>query len=268
MSINITFSTCWYRLKSKFNKDVYINWIQNMLSNVNNYYLVIYTNLESFQDIAEYSSFKNIKIIIKEYEDFYNYKYKTQWLENQEKSILKGKIDWQLNMLWSEKIHFVTDTISNKYFETDYYGWCDIGYFRNRHNDTLIDQIKYWPSFDKIEALDKTKIHYALVNNNTRYITQLATIIILNKNKESPINPIPQDQISIAGGFFILTKENILWWQDTYDNCLKEYFEKGYVVKDDQMIVIDCVVNNLEKFQLYKEQGEKDNWFMFQRLLL
>ena len=50
--------------------------------------------------------------------------------------------------------------------------------------------------------------------------------------------------------------------------CLKEYFEKGYVVKDDQMIIIDCVVNNLEKFQLHREQGPKDNWFMFQRILI
>jgi hypothetical protein len=38
-------------------------------------------------------------------------------------------------MLWSEKISFVKETMDNQYFNTEYYGWCDIGYFRNRSND-------------------------------------------------------------------------------------------------------------------------------------
>ena len=44
---------------------------------------------------------------MKEFENFYNYKYKNNWIANQDKSILKDKIDWKLNMLWSEKIHLV-----------------------------------------------------------------------------------------------------------------------------------------------------------------
>jgi hypothetical protein len=40
-------STCWYVFKAKFNKNVYARWIYNMLSNVNNYYLVIYTDENS-----------------------------------------------------------------------------------------------------------------------------------------------------------------------------------------------------------------------------
>ena len=264
-SINITFSTCWYRLKAKFDKNVYFNWIDNMLSNVNNYYLVIYTNKESYQDIEKYNSNKNIKIILKEFENFYNYKYKNNWIANQDKSILKDKIDWKLNMLWSEKIHLVKETITSNYFDTEYYGWCDIGYFRNRYNDTPVSPS--WPSTEKINNLDKTKIHYALVNNNDEYMNQLATIIVINKNKDNPVNPIPQNQISIAGGFFILAKSMIDWWFNIYDNCLQEYFEIGYVVKDDQMIVVDCVINNIDNFKLYREKGDRDNWFMFQRIL-
>ena len=43
----ITLSTCWYVLKSKFNVKTYVKWIQNFLSIVNNFNLVIYTNYES-----------------------------------------------------------------------------------------------------------------------------------------------------------------------------------------------------------------------------
>ena len=47
----LTLSTCWYNLKSKFTSKVYINWIKNLLSIVNNFKLVIYTDVESFKQI-------------------------------------------------------------------------------------------------------------------------------------------------------------------------------------------------------------------------
>ena len=43
----ITFSTCFYVLKSKFSVETYLTWINNLLSVVNNFNLVIYTNKES-----------------------------------------------------------------------------------------------------------------------------------------------------------------------------------------------------------------------------
>lgn len=239
-----------------------------MLSNVNNYYLVLYTNKESFEDVSIYEKNKNIKIILREMPEFYNYKYKDNWISNQENSILNNKIDWELNMLWSEKIHFVKHTINSNYFNTEYYGWCDIGYFRNRNIDTPIDELTYWPCPQKVNKLNKDKIHYALVNNNNVYMNQLVSVILSNKDKQILENPIPQNQISVAGGFFIATKENIDWWSFVYDEMLKLYFEKGYVVKDDQMVIIDCIINNIDKFELYREQNNKDNWFMFQRILL
>ena len=83
-----------------------------------------------------------------------------------------------------------------------------------------------------------------------------------------PIIEIPANQISVAGGFFILHKNNIIWWFNTFDNTLKKYFKYNYLVKDDQLIIIDCIMSNLDKFLLYSENNEKyNNWFMFQRYL-
>jgi len=49
---------------------------------------------------------------------------------------------------------------------------------------------------------------------------------------------------------------------------LKLYFENHYLVKDDQIIIIDCVFSNLSDFCLCKEQNHRnDNWFLFQRFL-
>ena len=132
----ITFVTCWYNFKAKFNKEIYYNWIDNMLSSVNNYNLVVYTDNNSYSLFQKYMK-PNIKIIIKDYNLFHNYCYNKNWESNhQNNHLLNNAVDWKVNMLWSEKIHFVKDAYEEKYFDTEFYGWCDIGYFRNRHNDT------------------------------------------------------------------------------------------------------------------------------------
>ena len=90
----------------------------NFLSIVNNNFnLVIYTDENSLQYIPKR---ENVKIIIKSFEQFYNYKYKDYWIQNHEKNnLLNNRIDWKVNMLWSEKIWFVNETIQNKYFNTE-----------------------------------------------------------------------------------------------------------------------------------------------------
>jgi len=267
--INITFSSCWYIFKAKFDPTIYSHWIENMLSNVNNYYLVVYTDETSIAFLKRYEENPKIKIVIKPFTQFYNYKYKENWIKNHEKNfLLKDRIDWKVNMLWSEKIHFVKETIEQNYFDTDYYGWCDIGYFRNRTNDMRTNELKMWPNSQKIEELDKNKIYYAYVNNNTNETNYLMTII--NKRHPNGITEteIPPNQTSVAGGFFILFKENINFWKRIYNQRLVLYFENERLVKDDQIILIDCIFSNLSKFHLCRENSEKyDNWFLFQRFL-
>jgi hypothetical protein len=174
-------------------------------------------------------------------------------------------------MLWSEKISFVKETINNKYFDTEFYGWCDIGYFRNRKDgliDTNTSELINWPNNEKIKALDKNKICYACINNDDEYLNCLIQIV-RNRKNNLPVNEIPPFQNSIAGGFFILHKSMINWWFKMYDKTLKNYFKNNYLVKDDQIIIADLVFNNLENFNVFREaQYPYDNWFMFQRIFI
>jgi len=268
--MSITFSTCWYNFKAKFDPTIYHQWIDNMLSNVNNYNLVIYCEYEGFKIVEHYDNNPRIKIVIKPHNQFYTYKYREQWILNHEKNdLLKNRVDWKLNMLWSEKIHFVHQTMINKYFDTDYYGWCDIGYFRGRANDLNKEELRDWPNSDIIESLNPEKIYYACVNNDQEYMKMLMYIVNDKNEKGLPKMPIPAHQVSIAGGFFICYKEKVTWWRNTFDQKLALYFQHNYLVKDDQIIVADCILSDLEQFHLSKENNLKyDNWFMFQRLLL
>ena len=184
-------------------------------------------------------------------------------------------------MLWSEKVHFVYEVVKKKYFDTEYYGWCDIGYFRNRKdnivdndielNDTDIKLLTNWPDNHKIQKLDKKKIHYGLLNNNRQFLDN-----IHNQINNKTIHKLPTIQtnpniIGFSGGFFILHHKKAKFWKKLYNNKLRLYFENNYLVKDDQIIVLDCILTNntMHHFELHTENIRgKDNWFMFQRILL
>ena len=61
--MSITFSSCFYIIKSKFDPSTYINWMNNFISIVNNFNLVIYTDENSSQYINVKGNPK-IKVII------------------------------------------------------------------------------------------------------------------------------------------------------------------------------------------------------------
>ena len=249
----ITFATCWYELNCKFNKEKYLEWMKHFLPNVKKFNLVIFTNKESkyiFEKLVEGNP--KIKIILFPFEEFETFNYKRNWIKNQinPANPLYNKINWKVNMLWNEKINFVHHAM--KYFDTECYGWCDIGYFRT-------DNVKDWPHYHM--TIDKTKIYYGLVNK--------INFDIIKKSWETFKNDIiiPPHQVSIAGGFFITHKQNIGWWRDTFYKKLDFYFKNDRLIKDDQMIIVDCVCSNRDKFALCEENSKYDRWFMFKRIL-
>jgi hypothetical protein len=284
MSANITFSTCWYSFKAKFDFAMYAQWIRNMLSNVRTYNLVIYTDeagLASFNFNAYAAVNPRIRVVIRPFESFRNYALKDAWIANHEKNALLNKwVDWRVNALWSEKVHFVNETVVQKYFDTEYYGWCDIGYFRGRTTGPLRDmpmsQLRGWPNPDKIAVLNPAKIYYGCVNNDWSQIEHC--IKTINQNQTNQTNQTNQNKgvvdprlNFIAGGFFMLHKSKAEWWAVTYDAKLHRHLSQGRVVKDDQQIIADCVFSKdtQSNFHICREEGGKyDVWFLFQRALL
>lgn len=278
----ITFASAFYILKSKFSKNKYEKWFSNFLTNVKNFNLVVFCDIESKKLLEKYTNNNdNIKLVILNIENFYNYKYKDFWIKNHEKNTLLNcnskkagmsshDTTWKLNMLWSEKISFVKNIVENNYFpETDWYGWCDIGYFRGEsRGDIPPNMIQKWPNKNKINILKKDKIYYALVRNDPLYLKKLYFIINNKNDLGLPNTPIPPDQWSIAGGFFLLSKEKINVWHKTYDDKLHLYFKNNYLVKDDQIIIIDNIMSNVNDFELVRENKGTDPWFVFQRFLL
>ena len=274
--MSLTLVSAFYLLHSKFSSQQYEQWFANFLPHITKCNLIIFCDEKSKPLLEKYIQSKdNIMLVILPIEKFYNYRYRQNWINNHHKNYLlnhqsKFQTDWKLNMLWSEKISFVQNAFGNKYFpETDWYAWCDIGYFRSRHKDITSKQLQDWPNKQSIEHFNSTKIYYALINNNMNYIHKLIQLISRKNLAGLPSTPIPPRQESIAGGFFLIHKGNIDWWHTTYDSMLTLYFKNNYLVKDDQMIIFNCICDHKEKFQLCRENNPQyDIWFMFQRLLL
>lgn len=270
----LTLSTCYYHIKSKFPPTKYLDWANNLFALVGRFNLVIYTDKDGF-DILKTLFVSNsiankigttIKIIIKPIEDFVGYKYKEQWLKNHGSSglDLHQKVDWTLIMLWCEKVHFVNETVTNKYFITPFYGWCDIGYFRDEVKDIN------WPNPLKLMSLEKG-IHYACVENDQSNFTSLKEDIQNHyKNNNLNLNPTNKPlKNCFAGGFFVTRPTQIKAFSIIFANKLRYYFDNSYIVKDDQSILLDCIFSNPALFCLHWEQDLiHNNWFMFQRLLL
>ena len=268
----MTFSTCFYILKSKFAVKTYLKWIYNLLSIVKQFNLVIYTNIESIKYLLRLIDItnKNIKVIIKPLRNFYTYKYRNYWIKNHEKSTLElhKVIDWELNMLWNEKVFLVNETVKKGYFRSLYYGWCDIGYFRNRVNDLHTDYLCLWPNPVKLLHLNNNDlIHYGCVGNDLLVLTNEIKSHYKNGLKSPPTERY--NEISFAGGFFILSSNMLDYYVKIYESKLEYYFYNGYFIKDDQTIIQDIIVTNPELFYIHKENNKQfDNWFMFQRLIL
>lgn len=261
---NITFVTGWYNLKSKFDIEIYQKWISFFLKDISLFYLIIYTNKESYNVIKPYINNPNIKVIFKEFEEFFCNRF--DWINNHKKNHLlnensKFNTDWRLNMLWNEKIYFLNDVIKNKVFDTEFYGWCDIGYFRTNNNI-----IKNWPNYNKVNNLEKDKIYYARINQD---INELCRYVLDKNEYNLPKIPIPPNQLSFAGGFFILHKDKYDWWKNTYYKTLTNYFTYDYLIKDDQIILLDCIISDLKQFKIIQETNHHhDPWFVFQNYLL
>ena len=237
---------------------------------------MIYTNYESISYLLPLIDKKNdkIKIIIKPIEEFYTYKYKDYWIKNHESSNmdLHRETDWKLNMLWNEKVFFVNETIQQKYFTTLYYGWCDIGYFRNRTNDFNTSRLQNWPNPEKLltDTFNNVKIHYGCVQEDPITYYKLLNDITshyLNTLKSPPT--VQYHEICFAGGFFCLKENQAKNYAKIYDEKLMYYFSRNYIIKDDQTIVMDIILSNQNMFYIHMESETKyDKWFMFQRLML
>ena len=250
-----TLVTAYYVLNAKVNSNQYLNWAHNLLSNINSQFnVILFTNKQTFPLLAPWTNNPNIRIVIKEFETFHTYPLCDLWISNHNRNIyLNTLTEWTLHMLWCEKINFVKMAASLQP-ENNTLIWCDIGYFREGFRPI------HWPASPIINSLNTDTIYYGLVCNNLEF--DVMKKWVLDGKEISP------KQNSISGGFFIIHRDMVNWWWTIFYNKLNLYLSTGKLVKDDQIILVDCIANHYNKFTLlHNPIIGRDIWFQFQRFL-
>ena len=295
--INITFSSCLYYMKNRHGHERHMNWFRDFIHIVSQFYLVIYTGKHEYDFICneirqlDEVAQQKIKVVLKPVSEFHNSKYERFWMDNNARSECKlaELADWHLNMLWCEKTHFVKETIEKQYFDTEYYGWCDIGYFRDTlSSDAYRERTrKHWPNPNKINRLHKDKVYYGCnIPPSQLHKCYNYHVRHFHPSNIDATTGIPRDLYNrhshlVSGGFYITGREKALWWCCQFQEMLERYITNNAVIQDDQHIIAHCVfVSNTSgdsgdsgispDFCILKVNETKEDklWFLFRDFLL
>lgn len=286
----LTLVSAFYVLeRAKFPKETYIRWLGNLINimRMNPYLLlVLYTDRHSAQWIPLWvrdGTMPTIHVVIRELSEFHMYRFANHWRRNHEANhLLRMTTAWELNMLWSEKVWFLKGAHDAAVVKTPFYAWCDAGYFRDRSESEDLctgGGLNYmqWARPARMAQLDSSKIYYSLINTDRGFLGRLKQLVA-NKDPTTrlPRVAIPDSQVSIGGGFCLLAPAMITNWCEEYTYKLEDYFHAGRLVKDDQIILADCIFSaatthdSKSRFFLVNEGTGTtyDPWFVFQRFLM
>ena len=299
----LVLATAWYRSRSaKFPSSTYIQWMKNFLPGVRRFYLVVFTDKTSFPDVQQaypgIAEDPRIRVVLMEREQWAGYEFRDAWIDNHRRNVyLNQAIDWEVNMMWSEKIMFVKRVVDNldRYFPqlavaehaalavVDMVGWCDIGYFRDAGEQ---DMVRQWPEPSALQVLSRKKIHYGMIldtKNKKEHQDRVRVLmqIVADRDEHTglPKVPIPPTQNCFAGGFFLCHPTLIDGWNETYTDTLRTYFRHRMLVKDDQIILTHCILSQTHRFQIHRledamgepaaeHRSPRDPWFLFRYVLL
>lgn len=274
MPQSLILTTCWYPVGAKFGHSVYETWIDNILSTVVNYKLVVYTDQECFQRWSQvYSCCPNLHFVMYPLEEFELYRKMGVdfWIHNHNRNnCVNSLVHWKVNLIWCQKVWLVERTAQMCWFgenaQETWYGWVDIGYFRCRLGmDVPKQKLVEIPAQGCLERLDQAKIHYLLVNRNDKEVNRLKEIVARGLF-------LPDNQISFGGGCFLLYGDlQATRWREMFDDMFQHYVECGHVVKDDQVVVSTCIFREWTRvFEIHRPPNNYsfDPWFYMTAVLL
>jgi hypothetical protein len=158
-----------------------------------------------------------------------------------------------LYIIWNEKTKFVMDAIGNNFFDTNYFCWCDIGYFRDDNYHS-----KNFPTLTNITQ--KNKLYILQLHPFTSIEKDMLALI---KKKDNHLLNIFQTIVHLSGNCFIGHDSSWNEWNKNYYAIMDKLIENDSFIGKDQDIM--ALVSGLypETVSLI----EQDNWFFFQKYL-
>jgi len=226
--------------------DTYLYWMRNTLSLDAN--IVIYTEEKFKEKIENYrkeydKDLSKTKIIIIELEELEYYKkYYHKLNELMSSDEFVRKTDRHIpemskplyNVMMFNKLSFLKHTYDNNYFNNDLLIWADAGGLRN---DIKEYENQIWPSLDKINELDNTKITFFSHSKN----------VIVTNNENHAISQTRY----VQGTSFFVPSHMINSFSLTFEDTVKECLDKKFIGSDEKILDI-TYLKNKSKYHLIK----------------
>lgn len=261
MENNTTFVTCYYKIKSKQKFTQYLDWINILLPNLRNP-LVIYTN-ENTKNMLN-ATYKNIKVVVVEIENFYVNKYTNEFIHSHEIDINRKMIhSVDLFKIYNEKASFLKQAIENNFFKTQNFFWIDIGCFRPNVTHINYNLMEKWPNFSK---LCNDKINMFSISE----ISDQDRILDVNSMTSDKLRT--QGNAKIVGGFFGGNCTIMLFYIEKYYELLEQWAVNNKFIGIDNYIMTNIFLKfplecNLLTKQTTNMTHIKDTHMWFQNYL-
>lgn len=240
--MSITVVSCYYKIKSKRSHDCYDIYIDNLFNNINtdvNFVVFTSKDLENYL-LDKTKLLKNIKIIVKEFEEIELLrKYENIW-ENQYNLDFKKDVGRGIEcyVLWNSKLNFVKESIQHNFFNSDKFIWMDIGMIRN--NDYLED-LKKFPQYDSVS---NEKIDIVLLSNFT-----------------DPNQKFFQDEVHFSGAMYGGGINAFTELIELYYKKFDEYLVNNKFIGCDQQVISSVYLENMNLINPITAVGYTDPWF-------
>jgi hypothetical protein len=257
----LTIVTAYYRFESKHSTEKYLEWMENMLSNIA-CPMVIFCDVDSAIQIAEFRK-KHTEItkqIILPFEQLKTQKY--NWPDHLALDPEKNIHNPNLYMIWNEKFHFLRSAITLDPFHSDWFMWSDIGCFRNKpgSSDLSISELRQWPNVEKLIQFPIEKITFIKTD---RFEWKYRHI--------DPKNGLTKKDLKfrrhhISGSQFLGGKNALIKGYSIFYKLIESYFENGRFAGKDQNLYANLAISHKELFYMVKPP-KKHQYFFLQRLL-
>lgn len=228
----------------------YLSYFRNVLSIDANF--VVYVDEQNLQDIENIrreidKDLSKTKIITKNFKDLEvcqkflermkqvmgSVEFKQQLIESHTPEMLYA----EYNAINFNKISFVTETIKQNPFNSEYFIWIDAGYAHNNFPKEILK--KKYPDDFKIKTLDDNKVHF----------------MSLCEESEIGLKTYTDPRVSITGSMFAGKKDPLLEFKNICFFLIEEFLNAN-AVNDDQAIYALAYKFKKDLFNI-----KKGNWF-------